>query len=348
MSELGIRDFTSFDFISSPGKQGIAGAVDTLRLLDALTPENDLSTVGKMMAEFPLLPRHSRIIVEAITRYPQVLQEVIIATSFLTTSHPFLLPQGEEIEARRAHHRFREPGGDFQTYLKLFRSYHEAPRKDKFCETYYLDQQTMDEIVNINDQLTQIVSSLGVPISGGGGMQEYLCSIARGLIQFICVRSGRYSYRSLTADSIDIHPGSVLFRENPDFIVAGEVVKTSRTFARSVSPLEKSWLESISPSLAESLLPREDQGRGAKGQKQRQAGTQGTDDRGKQVQSSRDTTWQVSLGGNIYQLKNIKGNKKQLQISYEDCKKFMKDPNFTILNQHQNLNDLKVWLKLKS
>ena len=326
MSELGIRDFTSFDFISSPGKQGIAAAVDTLLLLDALTPENELSQTGKLMAEFPLLPRHSRILVEGILKHPSVLEELLVATSFLTTSHPYLLPQGEEMEARRAHHQFREPGGDFLSYLKLFRAYRDAPRKDKFCETYYLDQQTMDEILNINDQLTQIVSELGVPIGSGGGTRAFLSSIARGLIQFICVKTGRNYYRSLTAEAVEIHPGSVMFRETPEFIVAGEIVRTSRTFARSVSPLHRDWLEDISPALFESLLPRTDSGK-------RSAYPQS----GKQTQPSRDTTWQISLGGRIYQLRQIKGNKKQLEISYDDCKKLMKNPNFTIQNQHQGL-----------
>src|SRR5690606_31288984 len=84
MSELGIRDFASFDFISSPGRQGISAAVETLQLLDALTPDNELSEIGKMMAWFPLLPKHSRILVEGIRNYPSVLEELAIATAFLT------------------------------------------------------------------------------------------------------------------------------------------------------------------------------------------------------------------------------------------------------------------------
>lgn len=325
MSELGIRDFTSFDFISSPGKQGIAAAVDTLLLLDALTPENELSQTGKYMAEFPLLPRHSRILVEGMIRYPDVLDELLIAVSFLTTDSPYLLPQGEEMEARRAHHRFREQAGDFLSYLKLYRSYQDSTNKERFCQTSYLDQQTMDEILNIKDQLSQIVSSIGLPIGSGGSTKDFLCAIARGLIQFICVRTGRNYYRSLTAEAVEIHPGSVMFREDPDFIVAGEIVRTSRTFARSVSPLKREWLEDVSPELARALLPA------ARSQKSSGQYREG------QRTSQKDSTWQVYLGGKIYPLTRVKGNKKLLEISYEECRRLMKNPNFSPTPHSLNL-----------
>jgi HrpA-like RNA helicase len=58
MSELGITDFDRFDFISPPSREGIAGAIDTLNLLDALSEDNTLSRTGQMMCLFPL-PRGS-------------------------------------------------------------------------------------------------------------------------------------------------------------------------------------------------------------------------------------------------------------------------------------------------
>ena len=66
MAEIGISDFKSFDFISPPGREGLIGAVETLRLLNALDEKNLLSKKGEMMIKFPLLPRLSRMIVESI------------------------------------------------------------------------------------------------------------------------------------------------------------------------------------------------------------------------------------------------------------------------------------------
>ncbi|AHC14231.1 helicase-related protein [Salinispira pacifica] len=278
MAELGIRDFESFDFISPPGRGGIASAVETLNLLDALDDERSLSRIGQRMARFPLLPRHSRMIVEAMLSYPDVLDHVVTATSFLTTNNPFLLPQGEESEARNAHHHFRDEAGDFVSYLKMLRSYLDSRNKEKFCQRYYLDEQIMAEIANVKDQLGEIVGEMGMPVPSppfplkGEMLASYLCAVSTGLVQFICVRTGRSSYKSFTADRIEIHPGSVMFRETPDIMVAGEIVKTSRTFARSVSPLKAEWLKRISPEISGILARQLDKnsGGGKKGKKNKE------------------------------------------------------------------------------
>ncbi|MCQ2590207.1 MAG: ATP-dependent RNA helicase [Treponema sp.] len=256
MAELGITDFYNFDFIASPGKEGIIGAVDTLNMLGALDSDNTLSSIGKMMVYFPLEPRISRIIVEAIMRFPNALYYSLIAASFLSTNSPFVLPPNEEMEARKAHHRFQDMQGDFCSYLNLYAAYKQTDNPEKFCKKNYLDARVMAEIDNINEQLTEIVSEkMGIPIPREkGSLTDYLCCIAAGMIQFVCIKNGRENYRSLTADHICIHPGSVMFKKDPVFIVAGEIVKTSRIFAMSVSPLTKNLLNIINPALFERLM----------------------------------------------------------------------------------------------
>ncbi|MCR5612376.1 ATP-dependent RNA helicase [Treponema sp.] len=253
MAELGITDFETFDFISQPSQEGIRGAVETLRMLKAINPDNTLSSIGNLMVLFPLPPRVSRIIVESILHYPEVLEEVLIAAAFLSTHSPFVLPQGEEMDARKAHHAFRDIQGDFVSYVKLYKIYTAQKNKEHFCKKNYLDEKVMAEIENIVLQLSDIVSAQQIPISGGGSMEDYLCCIACGMIQFVCVREGRENFRTLTADHISIHPGSNMFRTDPLYIVAGEIVRTSRMFAMSVSPLTKSQLAKIDPNLERQL-----------------------------------------------------------------------------------------------
>ena len=255
MAELGITDFETFDFISQPQKDGIRGAVETLKMLKALNNDNTLSSIGKLMVLFPLPPRVSRIIVESILKYPDVLHEVLIAAAFLSTHSPFVLPQGEEVDARKAHHSFRDIQGDFVSYVKLFKTYQSQKNKEQFCKKNYLDEKVMAEIENIVLQLSDIISEQQIPIStaGKGSMDNYLCCIACGMIQFVCVREGRENFRSLTADHISIHPGSNMFRTDPMYIVAGEIVRTSRMFAMSVSPLTKSQLAKIDENLEREL-----------------------------------------------------------------------------------------------
>jgi len=254
MSDLGITDFENFDFISTPGMEGLIAGIETLNLLHALESDRSLSNIGKMMTEFPLAPRQSRIIVEAILHYPKVIRETLIAAAFLSTQSPYILPPGEETEARKAHSRFRDDNGDFVSYLKIFKAYGDSSNKAKFCEKNYLDEKAMAEIVNVVAQLEEILSGLKIPVLEGGGSSDYLCCIGMGMIQFVCVREGggksgvskrNITYRSLTADKITIHPGSVMFRSDPMYIVAGEIVRTSRMYAMSVSPLSREVLEKL-------------------------------------------------------------------------------------------------------
>ncbi len=303
MAELGITEFDRFEFISQPAKSGLAGAVDILNLLDALTPDNRLSPVGEMMCAFPLLPRLSRMIVESIRSYPSVIEEVLIAASFLSTMSPYILPPGEEMDARRAHHAFRDPFGDFVSYLKMFRAFRDAPDKTRYCEKNYLDLRTMYEIQRIKEQIELIVSSLGVPVSGGGSHEDYLCAVSRGLIQFVCERQDRGLFRSLTAEKIQIHPGSVMFRENPEFIVAGEIVRTTRMYAMSVSPLDRDMLARISPRLAKGF-----------GTKLR--GQAGRPKERKEKAAERDFTNKIKIGGEVFEIHIEKGKKKVVVLDW--------------------------------
>ena len=256
MADLGITDFKDFDFISSPGSEGIDSAVETLNMLGALNEDNTLSAIGKMMVRFPLEPRVSRIIVESIMHYPTVLGESIVAASFLSANSPYILPPGEEMEARKAHHSFRDIQGDFVSFLNMFSAFEKCATPDakaKFCKRNYLDERIMLEIENIDRQLSEIVSEMNIPISFGGDKADYLSCISSGMIQFVCVRTGKNKYKSLTQDHICIHPGSVMFKQDPLYIVAGEIVRTSRMFAMSVSPLTKRILEELSAGFVNRL-----------------------------------------------------------------------------------------------
>jgi HrpA-like RNA helicase len=106
MSDLGIYDYERFSFITRPKDAALKSAEETLRLIGAIDDDRMLTTIGSLMVKFPLLPRHSRVVVEALMSYPDVLNEVLIAISFLSTKTPFLLPPGEEDASRAAHRRF--------------------------------------------------------------------------------------------------------------------------------------------------------------------------------------------------------------------------------------------------
>ena len=321
MADLGITDFTGFDFISPPGVEGIWGAVDTLNMLGALEKDHTLSSIGKMMVNFPLEPRISRIIVESIMRYPDVLEEVLIAASFLSANSPFVLPPGEEMEARRAHHAFRDMQGDFVSYLNLFKAWIKCTdneQKEIFCKKNYLDERIMREIENINLQLKDIVFHLQIPVVSGGDKSQYLACICAGMIQFVCVRKKKEQYQSLTCDNIFIHPGSVMFKQDPLYIVAGEIVRTSRMYAMSVSPLTKGILAMVQSDLQEKL----ENTRGKKSleiqadEYDQHISKKKREKEGKKEETRKDDNT-LSFGGISFPIKMVKG-KKQVQLPFTD------------------------------
>lgn len=257
MSELGIFDYEYFPFITRPKASAIASAEQTLKFIEAIDRQRHLTDIGQHMVRFPLLPRHARVIVEAMLHYPNVLEEVIIAIAFLSSKTPFVLPPGAEDEARKAHQSFNSEEGDFISYLHIYRHIRSLPSneaREAYCRKKYLDYPSMQEIHHVAEQLAQIVGDMGIPIGTGGTMKDYLCCLAAGLLQYVCVRTKRTMYKSLTTDRIYIHPGSAWFREMPQFLLAGEIVQTSRMYARTVSPLKKEWLDTISPGLKQRLL----------------------------------------------------------------------------------------------
>ncbi len=254
MAELGIEDYEGFDFISSPGKSRINAAVASLQRIDALDSHGGLTDLGKEMAPYPLYPRHARIILEAIRRFPSVISECICAVSFLTTNSPFVSVDNDELEAARAAQRsLSSPHGDFDVNLRILREYTESKDREAFCKRYYLDPRVLAEIYNINEQLSEIVSQQGVPVLSGGARSNYIAAICSGLIDTISVHIGGGRYRSLTLNNICMHPGSMLFGERPSCIVIGEIVKTTQMYARSVSPVKLEWLTNIDASVHQSL-----------------------------------------------------------------------------------------------
>ncbi|MEM9423999.1 MAG: ATP-dependent RNA helicase [Spirochaetota bacterium] len=273
MAELGIQDFENFDFLTAPEIDDIRNATASLIQLGALS-DRKLTEIGKQMCYFPLLPRHSRILIEAIrTGGPECIHPVCVLTAFLSSNSPFLLPRGQEREAREAQSGFMGKYGDFEFYLQIFSQY-KAMRnlyeKQQFCERYFLDAQVMYELQRITEQLKDIIRNCppfaGIPIADESPpihryYEKYIQACLAGLQTNLCVQEENDSrnnrrkarYRSLAARNIIIHPGSSLFQKSPKYLLAGEIIRTSQVYARSASVLEGEWIRNFDPDLLKKL-----------------------------------------------------------------------------------------------
>ena len=278
MAELGIQGFENFDFLTKPEPSDIYHAINSLVQLGALA-NRKLTEIGEQMCYFPLLPRHSRILIEAVRISPECIHPACIITAFLSTNSPFLFPHGQEREARQAQSHFMGKYGDFEFYLAVFQQYstmHSLPEKQQFCERYFLDQKIMHELQRISYQLKDIIANappfkgIAIPEPSSNNfspkyMQEYMQACLAGLQSGLCIQEQttagnerqrskrRVLYRSLTTTNIIIHPGSSLFHQKPKYLLAGEIMRTSQTYARTASLLESKWIDSFDPTLRKEL-----------------------------------------------------------------------------------------------
>jgi ATP-dependent helicase HrpA len=313
MSELEIYNWEKFSFITRPKDGAIASAEETLKFINAIDKDRKLTSIGELMVKFPLLPRHGRVIVEAMYKYPNVIEEVIIAIAYLSTKSPYILPPNEEYLARKAHQSFNSEDGDFISYLTIYRkmvSLKSTKERQNWTKKFYLDYESMVEIVHVVEQLSEIVSELGFPLSSGGSTKDYLCCLASGLQQYVCIKAQRNVYHSLTATQIYLHPGSAWFSQLPQFILAGEIVQTSRMYARTVSPLKKQWLDEIDKNLRVALQAQ------IRGTKKQQPTTK--------VETKQQNV--TTLYNKSYQhINSPKGKRKITLIPYEDLKELSRN-----------------------
>ena len=253
--DLGVHEVERFDFPTRPPKRQLRAAVKTLQEMGAIDGERHLTDVGKKMVPFPLAPPLARMVVEAAERFSDVLDEAIVAATFLSARNPFLFPLGEEIPARQAHRGLAHPEGDTPTAINVFKAYCRAKDRAGYCERNYLDPDVMAFLRKAHGQLTEIAEGLGMEIGKGGKLEDVIQCLAVGYPKRLLLRRGR-SFLSLTSDRVAIHPSSVLFRTKARLIVAAELVSSHRTWARHCNIVDPDWLYNINVEAAKAYGAR--------------------------------------------------------------------------------------------
>ena len=249
MVDLGIKDAENFPFLNKIDPINISSAYNTLETLGAIDENRNLTQIGKFMIKFPLPPRLSRILAEGVFRYPGALPNICTILAFLSTKSPFLVSDEDISISRRAQNCFASSDGDLVSYLDVFECYKsfngDREAQDDWCERHFLDKEAMAEISNIKEQLEEMLNEQNVPLIDNCSKKEYLLSFCAGLRQFIAARVSEREYCTEQARRIYIHPSSLFKGALPGYFVAGEIVQTTKMFARSLSPLPKSWVEGL-------------------------------------------------------------------------------------------------------
>ncbi len=275
MIALNLGDVSAFPFIDGPPQKSIRDGYEILLELGAIERDNrnksgfSLTQNGTMMASLPVDPRISRMLIEAHRR--GCLEEVSVIAAALSCQDPRERPADKIDEANRAHRLFTDNQSDFITILNIWNRFNEALKGvkiiagiKKFCIANFLSFRRMKEWRDIYLQIKDILKDNGMKsqkaeIDTEGNREDkpgiysplYAAvhkSILSGFLSNIAVKKEKNIFSATKEKSVMIFPGSGLFKNPGTWIVAAEMVETSRLFARTAASIESSWIEEIGKS----------------------------------------------------------------------------------------------------
>lgn len=261
---LSLGDIASFPFVDRPNRRSIKDGFDLLVELGAIVRNGKVYTLterGRIMARMPMDPKISRMILEA--RKEGCVREVAIIASALSIQDPRERPPEKASQVDQTHAPFRDPGSDFITLLNIWNRYHYTwerlktqNKMRKFCKQHFLSYARMREWVYTHEQITTILKGHKIGVGGRGAreMTEPLYagihkSILSGYLSNIALKKDKNIYLAARDREAMVFPGSTLFNKGCPWIVAAEMVKTSRLFARTAARIQPEWLETLGGNL---------------------------------------------------------------------------------------------------
>jgi len=276
MTSLGLGDIAAFPFLDPPDRRSITDGVRLLEELGAFDSAQRegrarLTPVGRKLAQLPVDPRFARMIVEADRT--RCVAEVLVIAAALSIQDPRERPAEHEQAADESHARFADPDSDFLTYLNLWRYLREQAdtlSSNQFrrrCRAEYLNHLRVREWQDLYAQLRQAARSAGItPSSAPDDRQAIATAILSGLLSHIGLKADeRNSYLGARNLRFAVFPGSALYRRPPRWVMAAELVETSRLWGRVVARIDPGWVEPLAGHLVQRSYsePHWDPGRGA-------------------------------------------------------------------------------------
>ncbi|HEX2830635.1 MAG TPA: ATP-dependent RNA helicase HrpA [Burkholderiales bacterium] len=256
MKSLRIGDVEDFPFIEPPGARMIADGYQLLAELGAVDEQNQLTQVGWQLAKFPIDPRIARMVLAA--KRENCLREVLIIASALSIQDPRERPFDKADAADRAQERFDDERSDFLAYLKLWDFFEESLKHKKsnrklidLMHEHFLSHRRMREWRDIHGQLAALVGELGMhPNTTEATYEQVHRALLAGLLGNIGLKSDDGAeYIGARDIKFLIFPGSVLKKATPKWIMAAEIVETTRLYARNVARIVPDWIEPLAVHL---------------------------------------------------------------------------------------------------
>ncbi len=256
MKSLHLGDVEDFPFLEAPAPRMIADGYQLLAELGAIDETTkELTQVGFELAKLPLDPKIGRMILAA--REHNCLREVLIIAAALGSQDPRDRPQEAAAAADQAHAKWKDEKSEFLSYLKLWHAAdevwkHETSNKQRqWCRHNFLSWLRVREWRDIHGQLMTLCHEHGWKENQIAASYESIHkALLTGLLGHIgLVSEEDKNYLGARGIRFYIHPGSSLLKKAGRWIVAAELVETSRLFARCIAKIEPEWLEQVGAHL---------------------------------------------------------------------------------------------------
>jgi ATP-dependent helicase HrpA len=256
MTSLRLGDMAAFPFLDPPDRRSVKAGVDLLGELGALDG-NRLTPVGRRLAQVPADPRLARMLLEAGRQ--GCAREVLVIVAALSIQDPRERPADRQERADELHRRFADKGSDFLTWLNLWRHLHERQAElssnqfRRLCKAEFLNYLRVREWQDLHGQLRAAARDLGIRLNRAEAEPDadrIHTALLAGLLSHVGLRQGdTREYLGARGTRFAIWPGSALARKPPQWVMAAELVETSRLWGREVARIDPGWVEPLATHL---------------------------------------------------------------------------------------------------
>ncbi|KAE8008444.1 hypothetical protein FH972_004955 [Carpinus fangiana] len=250
LKSLGINDLLNFDFMDGPPCEALLKALELLFALGALNKLGELTKVGRRMAEFPLDPMLSKMIV-ASEKY-ECSDEIISIAAMLSIGNSiFYCPKEKRVHAYNARMNFHTGNvGDHIALLKVYNSWKETNYSTQWCYENYIQVRKMKRARDVRDQLEGLLKRVEIEVTSSPNVEAIKKAITSGFFPHSARLQKNGCYRTVKHPQIvHIHPSSGLAQviPTPRWVLYHELALTTKEYMRQVTELKPKWLLEIAP-----------------------------------------------------------------------------------------------------
>jgi pre-mRNA-splicing factor ATP-dependent RNA helicase DHX16 len=248
LKSLGINDLVSFDFMDPPMPETLMRALEQLYALGALNDKGELTKLGRRMAEFPLDPMMSKMLI-ASEKYGCVEEIISICGMLSIGGALFYRPKDRKVQADAQRINFHKPGGDHLTLLNVWTEWAATNYSQQWCFENFIQHRAMGRARDVREQLANLMERVEIElVSDPKNSINIRKSITAGFFYHTARLGKGGQYKTVKqSQTVQIHPTSCLHEQTPRWLCYFELVLTSKEFMRQVIEIENSWLLEVAP-----------------------------------------------------------------------------------------------------